>query len=109
MFIASVKANLAKRNDFIYMYSRNQHDIYDVSEQFISTFNISPLIKKCNKLITWSFVLNQARTIKSFFVVIQMTLILLYLKIKWNYALICNIKKLNVEIRYTHLYIRTQQ
>ena len=45
----SVKANLAKRNDCIYMYSRDQHNINDIFEQFITTFNTVPLIKKCNK------------------------------------------------------------
>ena len=45
----SIKANLAKRNNCIYMYSRNQRNINDIFEQFITTFNTFPLIKKCNK------------------------------------------------------------
>ncbi len=45
----SVKANLAKRNNCIYMYSRDQHNINDIFEQFITTFNTFPLVRKCNK------------------------------------------------------------
>ena len=45
----SVKAKLAKRDNCIYMYSRDQHNINDIFEQFIATFNTVPLIKKCNK------------------------------------------------------------
>ncbi len=44
--IESVKANLAKRNNCIYMYSKHQHNINDTFELFITIFNTFPLIKK---------------------------------------------------------------
>jgi hypothetical protein len=45
----SVKSNIAKRSDCVYMYSRGTHNINDIFEQFIITFNVYPIIKKCNK------------------------------------------------------------
>jgi hypothetical protein len=33
----------------VYMYSKNIHNINDVFEQFVSTFNTVPIITKCNK------------------------------------------------------------
>ena len=45
----NIKNNIGKRPNCIYMYSRNVHNINDVFEQFIITFNTFPLIKKCNK------------------------------------------------------------
>jgi hypothetical protein len=56
------------------MYSRNIHNIDDVFEQFISTFNTFPEIKKCNKAILWNFILNHEKTFQLYFVVIQMIL-----------------------------------
>jgi hypothetical protein len=46
------------------MYSRNIHDNnYDIIfEQFISIFNTFPEIKKCNKPISWRFILNHVKT-----------------------------------------------
>ena len=45
----NIKNNIGKRPNCIYMYSRNVHNINDVFEQFIITFNAFPTIKKCNK------------------------------------------------------------
>ena len=45
----NIKANIKKRSDCVYMYSRNIHNINDIFEQFIIVFNICPKIKKCNK------------------------------------------------------------
>ena len=61
----SVKANLDKRSNCIYMYSRNIHNINDVFEQFIITFNTFPSIKKCNKtnIMEFHYKLNKDKLI----------------------------------------------
>jgi hypothetical protein len=45
----NVKVNLPKRFNCVYMYSRSTHNINDVFEQFVSTFNNVPIITRCNK------------------------------------------------------------
>ena len=45
----NVKINLPKRFNCVYMYSRSTHNINDVFEQFVSTFNNVPIITRCNK------------------------------------------------------------
>ena len=44
-----IKSNIKKYCNSVCMYSRSIHNINDVFEQFILTFNTSPEIKKCNK------------------------------------------------------------
>jgi hypothetical protein len=44
-----VKNDIKKYCNSVCMYSRSIHNINDVFEQFISTFNTFPEIKKCNK------------------------------------------------------------
>jgi hypothetical protein len=44
-----VETNLARRNNCIYMHSRNQPNTNDIFEDFFLTFNTYPFIKKCNK------------------------------------------------------------
>ncbi len=44
-----IKTNMKKYCNSVCMYSRNIHNINDIFEQFISTFNTFPEIKKCNK------------------------------------------------------------
>ena len=45
----NVKNNMKKYCNSVCMYSRSIHNINDVFEEFISTFNTFPEIKKCNK------------------------------------------------------------
>jgi hypothetical protein len=45
----NVKANLKTRSNCIYMYSRYTHNINDIFEDFITMFNVFPIIKKCKK------------------------------------------------------------
>jgi hypothetical protein len=47
----NIKANIKKRSDCVYMYSRNIHNINDIFEQFIMVFNICPIIKNVTKRI----------------------------------------------------------
>ena len=56
-----IKTDIKKYCNSVCMYSRNIHNINDVFEQFISTFNTFPEIKKCNKPILWSFILNHVK------------------------------------------------
>ena len=44
-----IKTNMKKYCNCVCMYSRSIHNINDIFEQFISTFNTFPEIKKCNK------------------------------------------------------------
>ncbi len=44
-----IKTDIKKYCNSVCMYSRNIHNINDVFEQFISTFNTFPEIKECNK------------------------------------------------------------
>jgi len=47
--IENIKTNIKKYFNSVCMYSRNTHNINDIFEQFITTFNTFPEIKKCNK------------------------------------------------------------
>jgi hypothetical protein len=42
----NVKVNLPKRFNCIYVYSRSTHNINDVFEPFVSTFNNVPMITR---------------------------------------------------------------
>ena len=61
----SVKSNISKRFNCVYMYSREIHNINDIFEQFIITFNVYPIIRKCNKtnIMEFHYKLNKERLI----------------------------------------------
>ena len=44
-----VKEYISRNKSYIFMYSRTTHNINDIFEQFITTFNIIPKVTKCNK------------------------------------------------------------
>ena len=57
--------NMKKYINSVCMYSRNIHNINDVFEQFIATFNTFPEIKKCNKTNIMEFHFKQCKKLRS--------------------------------------------
>ena len=54
----SIKNNIAKRFDCVYMYSREINNINDIFERFIITLMYTLLLKNVIKQILWSFTIN---------------------------------------------------
>ncbi len=72
----NVKVNLPKRFNLIYMYSRNTHNINDVFEQFVSTFNNVAMITRCDKSNTMELHLKHMTTTLSFLGVILVMILM---------------------------------